>query len=456
MKDLPEFDVFLAHNSIDKPFVKDIAKRLRRSRFKPWLDEEAILPGQIIQEEIQKIIPRIKAAAFFIGKYGLGRWQKVELRSLYTQCVEKGITVIPVLLPDAGKFPPELIFLKEHKWVRFTTGIEDKKALEELKLAIRQQRQKIKPTKQNKNNILFNQTQTASNSKQKRQNIIHQTEHSSISKQNFTTSKIKKRKVSSTTNSNLEPQITKVNSRKKSDQIRASKSISSSGAWVLLDNKLFLTKSVDTQADLSVILHISSPSSEKEAALRNLQPEQQYYKKQISFAYQNEAAIMQVESVLTKSIKGKTTFVITLKPYQQAQGYSMIGMNIHGYSADKIAELRARFLLLNELPLNIQNSNDYSILNSLIKGFENSVIIENCVLIDLWKKLKNEPQLFLINARLAAIYYLKISRTVEYILALKLTLFKNNIISVEFRGQRKQAYINQEPAVIEVKGNCVL
>lgn len=82
MKDLPEFDVFLAHNSIDKPFVKDIAKRLRRSRFKPWLDEEAILPGQIIQEEIQKIIPRIKAAAFFIGKYGLGRWQFISVRNL--------------------------------------------------------------------------------------------------------------------------------------------------------------------------------------------------------------------------------------------------------------------------------------------------------------------------------------------------------------------------------------
>ncbi|MHC5763892.1 toll/interleukin-1 receptor domain-containing protein, partial [Nostoc sp.] len=120
MNDQPEFDVFLAHNSLDKPFVRDIAKRLRRSRLKPWLDEEAILPGQIIQEEIQKIIPRIKAAAFFIGKHGLGRWQKVELRSLYTQCVEKGIIVIPVLLPDVSKFPSELVFLKEHRWINFS------------------------------------------------------------------------------------------------------------------------------------------------------------------------------------------------------------------------------------------------------------------------------------------------------------------------------------------------
>lgn len=119
----PKYDVFLAHNSLDKPLVREIAKQLKQRGLKPWLDEEAILAGQIIQEEIQKIIPQIKAAAFFIGQHGLGKWQKVELRSLYTQCVEKGITVIPVLLPDVREFPPELVFLKEHKWVSFSEEI---------------------------------------------------------------------------------------------------------------------------------------------------------------------------------------------------------------------------------------------------------------------------------------------------------------------------------------------
>ncbi|BAZ36747.1 GUN4 domain-containing protein (plasmid) [Calothrix sp. NIES-4101] len=455
MNDQPEFDVFLAHNSIDKPFVKYIAQRLRRSRLKPWLDEEAILPGQIIQEEIQKVILRIQSAAIFIGKHGLGRWQKVELRSFYTQCIEKGIIVIPVLLPDVREFPSELVFLREHKWVSFANGIEDKKALEELKSAIRQRRKTSKPTKPNKKNTLLNQSQKASNSKQKRQNIINKGEYDLISKQSATTSKPKESKVSSTTNTNLNSSTTKVSRRKKSQQNYAIKSISSSGAWILLDNKLFLTKSVDTQADLSVILHISSASPEQEAALRNLQPEQQYYKKQISFAYQNEAAIMQVESVITKSIKGKTTFVITLKPNQQAQGNSIIESSF-GYSAEKIAELRARFLLLNEIPPTSQNSNDYFMLDSLIKGYDNSGQAEKYIFLDLWMKLKNEPQLFLTHARLAAVYHLKRRRIVEHILVLKLTLLKNNIISIQFRGQRKPDYINPEPTIIEVKGNCIL
>lgn len=36
------FDVFLAHNSIDKPQVRAIAVELKRRGLNPWLDEEQI------------------------------------------------------------------------------------------------------------------------------------------------------------------------------------------------------------------------------------------------------------------------------------------------------------------------------------------------------------------------------------------------------------------------------
>lgn len=295
----PQFDVFLAHNSKDKQYVRDINGKLKRSRLKTWLDEEAILAGQIIQEEIQKVIPRIKSAAIFIGTQGLGRWQKVELRIFHTQCVEKGIIVIPVLLPGVSKIPPDLVFLKEHKWVSFANGIEDKEALEELKSAIRQRRLTRKPTRLNKQQSTLNATSKSSTTAlNRRKSNLPSTEKSTKLKSSPTLKKQSPAGSSSTT--------------------RARKSVSSSGAWVLLDDKFFFTESVDTQADQSVILHISRTIPVQEAALRNLHPEQHYYKKQISYAYQNEAAMMQVESVLPKSIKGKTTFVLTLKPYQQA------------------------------------------------------------------------------------------------------------------------------------------
>ena len=44
---IPEvFDVFLCHNSEDKPAVRELAQRLRERGLRPWLDERELRPGQ--------------------------------------------------------------------------------------------------------------------------------------------------------------------------------------------------------------------------------------------------------------------------------------------------------------------------------------------------------------------------------------------------------------------------
>jgi len=240
-----------------------------------------------------------------------------------------------------------------------------------------------------------------------------------------------------------------------SSTVRTVKSISSSGAWVMLNDNFFLTESVDTQANQTVTLHISPTNSEQEAALRNLQPEQSYNKKQIAYAYQDDAAMMQVESVLSTSIKGKTIFIVTLSRVPNSQG-SNTEFNFNDYSPAQIAEFRARFLLLNEIP-SLQNNNKFSQIDSLLEGgYGNAVKIRKNIFPDLWKKVKIPPSKFLPHARLVAVYYLKMSRTVEHILELKLGLIKGNVMSVKFRGQRKSSYINQEPTVIQFQGSCPL
>lgn len=233
---------------------------------------------------------------------------------------------------------------------------------------------------------------------------------------------------------------------------RATRSVSSSVDWTLLNDNLFLTESVDTQENQSVTLRIAPATAEQKALLRNLQPDR-FNKKQATYAHEDEAAIMQVESICSSSSKGKTTFVLTLKPAQQSQGNSM-EVNFSDCSADEIAKLRARLLLLNEMP-NIQSKNDSSLINHYVEGYDSTVKIKKSIFPDLWKQLKTQPQLFLYHARLAAVYYLKMSRIVEHILELKLSLIKGNVMSVRFRGQRKQIY-SQAPAVIEVIGNCHL
>lgn len=143
MVENPMFDVFLAHNSVDKPQVRVIASELRRRGLNPWLDEEQIAPGESFQDAIQKAIPQIKSAAICIGSQGLGKWQLIELQTLISQFIERDIRVIPVLLPGVDKIPDNLLFLQQFNWVSFES-IDDAAALDNLEWGIRL----IKPSAQ--------------------------------------------------------------------------------------------------------------------------------------------------------------------------------------------------------------------------------------------------------------------------------------------------------------------
>ncbi|WP_169219868.1 GUN4 domain-containing protein [Brasilonema sp. UFV-L1] len=138
-----EFDVFFAHNSQDKPEVKEIANQLKQRGLKVWIDEEQIPPGRPFQDEIQQAIPNVKAAAIFLGSSGLGRWQTMELRTFTSRCVTANIPVIPVLLPGVDKIPEDLLFLQELNWVSFTERVNDSEGLNKLEWGITQQKPQI-------------------------------------------------------------------------------------------------------------------------------------------------------------------------------------------------------------------------------------------------------------------------------------------------------------------------
>jgi hypothetical protein len=139
-----QFDVFLAHSSKDKPLIRQIYQKLTAQGIRPWLDEEEIAPGTKFQDEIQQAIGRIKTTAIFLGQGGLGPWQALELKSFISQCVRRGILVIPVLLPGVEEIPEDLIFLQEFQDVRFRDGMDDENALFSLQWGITRQ----KPTRQ--------------------------------------------------------------------------------------------------------------------------------------------------------------------------------------------------------------------------------------------------------------------------------------------------------------------
>jgi hypothetical protein len=77
-------------------------------------------------------IPRVKAAALFLGLDGVGRWQVLELRAFVSQCVDRALPVIPVLLPGVESIPADLAFLRELHATRFAAGPHDAQALAQL------------------------------------------------------------------------------------------------------------------------------------------------------------------------------------------------------------------------------------------------------------------------------------------------------------------------------------
>ncbi len=104
-EEVAEFDVFLCHNSEDKPAVRDLAQQLRERGLRPWLDERELRPGLPWQRVLEEQIQSIPAAAVIIGSH-VGPWQDQELAAFMRQFVRRRCPVIPVLLPGAER--PEL------------------------------------------------------------------------------------------------------------------------------------------------------------------------------------------------------------------------------------------------------------------------------------------------------------------------------------------------------------
>jgi hypothetical protein len=75
----PQFDVFLCHNSQDKPEVRKIRDELRQQGINTWMDENNLLGFDDWQKKIEKNLSQTNTVAVFLGSSGLGEWQKHEI-----------------------------------------------------------------------------------------------------------------------------------------------------------------------------------------------------------------------------------------------------------------------------------------------------------------------------------------------------------------------------------------
>jgi len=114
-----QFDVFLCHNSEDKPQVKEIGEQLKQYDLKPWLDIWELPPGRPWTKLLEKQIEQIHSVAVFVGENGLVPWQEPEIYAFLSEFVRRDCSVIPVLLPTAPSKPQLPLFLRQFTWVDF-------------------------------------------------------------------------------------------------------------------------------------------------------------------------------------------------------------------------------------------------------------------------------------------------------------------------------------------------
>ena len=113
------FDVFLCYNWEDQTIVQQRAEQLKQQGLSPWFDEWEIQPGLSWQRALEAQIEQIRSAAVFVGRAGIGPWQRQEIDAFLREFVQRGCPVIPVLLEDTPNEPGLPVFLRGMKWVDF-------------------------------------------------------------------------------------------------------------------------------------------------------------------------------------------------------------------------------------------------------------------------------------------------------------------------------------------------
>jgi hypothetical protein len=119
------FDVFLSHNSTDKPAIRKIKQRLENRGISCWLDEEELQPGKNWMEGLEAGIRKSRSTAIFIGAEGMRPWVKQEMLVALQLAVQNGKAVIPVFLPGVEEQRELTVFLSGRHCVYLVQEISE-------------------------------------------------------------------------------------------------------------------------------------------------------------------------------------------------------------------------------------------------------------------------------------------------------------------------------------------
>src|SRR5512136_2953904 len=111
------YDVFLSHNSQDKPRVRKLAERLKEAGLRVWFDEWVIRPGDDIYLAIERGLEASRTLVLCMSPAAFGSdWVSLERSTvLFRDPTNEGRRFIPLLLADCD--PPDA--LRRYRYVDY-------------------------------------------------------------------------------------------------------------------------------------------------------------------------------------------------------------------------------------------------------------------------------------------------------------------------------------------------
>ena len=186
----------------------------------------------------------------------------------------------------------------------------------------------------------------------------------------------------------------------------------------------------------------------------------------IAFALGDDAAWVKPVNIGQTASGSQIVWKVVLNEDKHKQNANPFGeTTFNNISPDKMAEMRARRILLDEkleaFPRDSRNQiGSVGVFNELtlemfVRGGNGFQILSSTIP-HVYRSFGQIGKRFEKFARLTSVLQLKLSNTIEDILELDLKLLDSKQVEVKFRGRRPQRFSNVEPALIEVNGICPL
>ncbi|MCZ6863935.1 MAG: TIR domain-containing protein [Alphaproteobacteria bacterium] len=131
-------DVFLAHNSADKPLIEELWQEFRNRKFEVFYDDEDMPADRLTNDVIEEKIAEALVVVLCWGEQGEGPVHRLEIDQAFNRFMHEGKSIVTVLLPGAKDVRPQRF--RGFPAIIFKNAMHETKPLRKIENAINGQR----------------------------------------------------------------------------------------------------------------------------------------------------------------------------------------------------------------------------------------------------------------------------------------------------------------------------